>query len=693
MMNRTILIAVALSAGLRAQELSTADRYLTAMAARMWTGRDARVAQIRTPAEVEERQRYIHSKIGELLGGFPERTPLNAHITGSFARDGYRVEKLIFESRPKLYVTADVYVPASGHAPYPAVLGVSGHSDASKATPIYQRGWISLAKRGYLVLAFDPPGQGERTFFYDAELGRSRLPTGTAEHTSVGLQCFLTGGSLAQFLVWDGIRAVDYLLTRQDVDPKRLAVAGNSGGGTQAAYLAAMEPRLAAAAPSCFMTSSEKLWTDLGPQDAEQNIAGFLAAGLDIKDFALSMAPKPFQMLAATRDFFPIAGTREAFAEAKRIYAVLGHPEGVNFFEFDDTHAWSQPRREATYRWFQRWLNDQPLDEGVETQFDVEPEANLWATATGQLETSLKGETVQSINAREAARLASARPVLSGDALKQAIVRRIAPIAREPRGPMATLLGETGRDGYRIVKMTLASGEGIAMPAILVVPAGGAPRKPAVVYLNPAGTAADTAPGGDIDALTRAGQIVLAPDLPAWGEPARDRNARPPHTSLYRTSMRAILVGRTIPGMQVTGLVSAIDYLESLPNVEAGRIGVFAKGNAGAVALYGAALEPRIRKVVCEGGPVSYLDIARARFHGEIADLLVPGVLRDFDLPDVAAALAPRPLWIVDPRMPTGSRQTLEAATAEYRKTENFRLLARTDGWSFVKIYESWLSR
>lgn len=693
MMNRTILIAVALSAGLRAQELSTADRYLTAVAARMWTGRDARVAQIRTPAEVEERQRYIRSKIGDLLGGFPERTPLNARITGSFARDGYRVEKLIFESRPKLYVTADVYVPASGHAPYPAVLGVAGHSDASKATPIYQRGWISLAKRGYLVLAFDPPGQGERTFFYDAELGRSRLPTGTAEHTSVGLQCFLTGGSLAQFLVWDGIRAVDYLLTRQDVDPKRLAVAGNSGGGTQAAYLAAMEPRLAAAAPSCFMTSSEKLWTDLGPQDAEQNIAGFLAAGLDIKDFALSMAPKPFQMLAATRDFFPIAGTREAFAEAKRIYAVLGHPEGVNFFEFDDTHAWSQPRREATYRWFQRWLNDRPLDEGVETQFDVEPEANLWATATGQLETSLKGETVQSINAREAARLASARPVLSGEALKQAIVRRIAPIAREPRGPMATLLGETGRDGYRIVKMTLASGEGIAMPAILVVPAGGSTRKPAVVYLNPAGTAADTAPGGDIDALARAGQIVLAPDLPAWGEPARDRNARPPNTSLYRTSMRAMLVGRTIAGMQVTGLVSAIDYLESLPNVEAGRIGVFAKGNAGAVALYGAALEPRIRKVVCEGGPVSYLDIARARFHGEIADLLVPGVLRDFDLPDVAAALAPRPLWIVDPRMPTGSRQTLEAAAPEYRKTENFRLLSRTDGWSFVKIYESWLAR
>ena len=167
-----------LSAG--AQEPSIVDEYLTAIARNDWTQRDARIAAIRTPAEIERRQAFVRSKIIELLGGFPERTPLNPRITGSFARDGYRVEKLIFESRPKFYVTADVYVPTSGRPRYPAVLGVAGHSVTSKAEPLYQRGWISLAKRGYVVLAFDPPGQGERSQYYDPDLHRSRVGIGTA---------------------------------------------------------------------------------------------------------------------------------------------------------------------------------------------------------------------------------------------------------------------------------------------------------------------------------------------------------------------------------------------------------------------------------------------------------------------------------------------------------------------------------
>ncbi len=196
-MKLRIAILLCLSAALEAAEFSVTDRYLNAIAEQLWAARDARVASLRTPAEIEERQRFVRAKIAELMGGFPERTPLNARITGLFDRDGYRVEKLIYESRPKFYVTADVYVPKSDRARYPAVLGVAGHSDTSKAEPLYQRGWISMAKRGYIVLAFDPPGQGERSQFWDVELGKSRLGIGTPEHTNVGLQCILAGSSLA----------------------------------------------------------------------------------------------------------------------------------------------------------------------------------------------------------------------------------------------------------------------------------------------------------------------------------------------------------------------------------------------------------------------------------------------------------------------------------------------------------------
>ncbi len=477
--------------------------------------------------------------------------------------------------------------------------------------------------------------------------------------------------------VWDGIRAVDYLLTRPDVDPKRLAVAGNSGGGTQSAYLAALEPRLTAAAPSCFLTSSERLWKDLGPQDAEQNIVGFLAAGLDLKDFAFAFAPKPFQFLTATRDFFPIAGAHDAYAEVKRVYEILGHGERVNFFEYNDTHGWSQPRREATYRWFQKWLNDQPLDQGAETQFEVEPAANLTATADGQVASSLGGETVQSLNAQLAEKLAAARPKLTGDALRRAVAARLGiSAARTAAGgvkyaPDATVTCDSDIPAFCRRKLTLETEPGVEIPAVLNKPAILSGLSPAIIYLNPKTGAADP----DMDAFPF--HVVLAPDLRGSGVTIAKGPGRPPHTPLYTVSMRSMLVGRTIAGMQVTDLLAAFDYLASYPGVDHSRIGIFAKGNTTAAALYAAVLEPRIHKVICEGGPVSYLEIARARFHDEISDLVVPGVLKDFDLPDLVAAIAPRAVWIVDPRTPSGGTERLEKASAAYKSSAGLRIIQR----------------
>jgi cephalosporin-C deacetylase-like acetyl esterase len=134
------------------------------------------------------------------------------------------------------------------------------------------------------VLAYDPPGQGERLEYFDPKTGKSTVGVGTREHDMTGAQCILTGAAFARYETWDGIRALDYLLTQQDADPKRIGVAGNSGGGTQAAYLAAVEPRLAAAVSSCYMTKWEQMWTSPGPQDSEQNFPAFISAGLDVGD-------------------------------------------------------------------------------------------------------------------------------------------------------------------------------------------------------------------------------------------------------------------------------------------------------------------------------------------------------------------------------------------------------------------------
>jgi cephalosporin-C deacetylase-like acetyl esterase len=676
---------------------------LSERARELWKERDEAVRRLDSAARLEERQRHVRERFVEALGGLPERTPLEARITRTLERPDYRVEMLVYQSLPGFRVTANVYVPRRHGPPFPAVLGVAGHSDNGKASATYQRAWIAMAKRGFLVLAYDPPGQGERSLYFDAELGRSRVGIGTREHSHAGLQCLLTGHHFARYEIWDGVRAVDYLLSRPDVDPARLAVAGNSGGGTQAAYLAVVEPRLAVAVSSCYMTSWKQLWLDPGPQDAEQVLPGFLARGLDFADFAVAFAPRPFQILSATRDFFPIAGARSAHQEARGVYERLGHPDRVGFFEYDDPHGWSKPRREATYRWLERWLHGR-LDDGEEPAFETELESELYATPTGQVSTSHDGvETVHSLNRAVAEELFPKRRAagLDADGLR-AVVRSRFRIAETLAVPAVRSLGDLGRDGYRLERIALQAAPGVTVPALVFVPSGGPPRKPAVLYVHGAGKGVDAVPGGDIEALVRSGHVVLAPDPRGIGE-SRPSSAAGGYDPEWQMLQRALLVDRTVVGMQAEDLLAAFGVLESRGDVDPGRIAVFGKGHGGLLVLVLAALQPKVERAAIEGTVLSYLEIARARYHEDLTASFVPGVLRDFDLPDLAAALAPRPLWIVDPRTPTGALVPVNRARREFAPAVRgyegagqptaFRVLHRPEGRPLDAFYASWLGR
>jgi cephalosporin-C deacetylase-like acetyl esterase len=675
---------------------------LSQRARELFALREAAVSELDSPARIQERQVFVREWIVDALGGFQARTPLRPRITRTLEREDYRVEMLVYESLPGFHVTANLYVPKRARPPYPAVLGVAGHSANGKASATYQHVWISLARRGFLVLAYDPPGQGERSLYFDPELGRSRVGIGTGEHTLAGLQTLLTGHHFARYELWDGIRAADYLLTRDDVDPERLAVAGNSGGGTQAAYLAAVEPRLSAAISSCYMTSWQQLWFDPGPQDAEQNLPGFLSSGLDFGDYAIAFAPRPFLIESATRDFFPIEGARSTYEEVRGIYARLGHADRAGFFEHDDTHGWSQPRREASYRWLERWLQ-QREDPGLEAEVVTELESDLYATPTGQVSTSYPdAETVQTLNRSEAEALFPERRAagLEDAQALRALVRQRLRMADAVGEPTLTSYGTLERDGYRIEKLALGTAPDISVPALVFVPETGPAPKPAVLYLSGEGKAADAGPGGDIEALARAGHVVLAPDPRGVGE-SRPTSAAGGYRPDWQTLQRALLVDRTLVGMQVEDLLAAFAYLAGRDDVDPKRVGVMGKGSGGAPALFLATLEPRVEKLALEGSVLSYMAIARARYHENLTSSIVPGVLRDFDLPDLAAALAPRPLWIADPRSPTGALLRPEVALAEYstaaRRYERalagaaFRVLQRPEGWSFDAVYSGWL--
>src|SRR6516162_1977767 len=297
--------------------------YLQKQAEQKFAERRAAVAACKTKEDVKRRQVKTKEFFLEALGGFPERTPLNPRVVAREEKSAYVTERVIYESRPNHHVTAVLYLP-QGKPPFPGVLVPCGHSANGKAAEAYQRACILMARNGLAVLCYDPIGQGERVQLLTRD-GKPAIAGSTSEHTMAGIGALLVGRNTATYRIWDGIRSLDYLASRPEVDAKRLGCTGNSGGGTMTAYLMALDERIVAAAPSCYVTSLERLFATIGPQDAEQNITGQVAFGLEHADYLTLRAPRPTLVLAATRDFFDIGGTWTSFREAKRLYGLLGH--------------------------------------------------------------------------------------------------------------------------------------------------------------------------------------------------------------------------------------------------------------------------------------------------------------------------------------------------------------------------------
>lgn len=214
--------------------------------------RDAEVASIKTKEEWIQRQSGVKKKLFELVGPFPEKTPLNAKITGIVKKEGFRIEKVVYESMPGFYVTGCLFIPDKIKGKRPAVIQVSGHSTAAFRSRGTQTQLYNLVKKGFIVFAIDPIHQGERLQYWDESSKKFLLGTSpTAGHGYYGSQMLISGISPIRYFVWDGIRGVDYLLSRKEVDPGRIGIYGCSGGGTQTTFIAAMDDRIKVAVPGC----------------------------------------------------------------------------------------------------------------------------------------------------------------------------------------------------------------------------------------------------------------------------------------------------------------------------------------------------------------------------------------------------------------------------------------------------------
>jgi cephalosporin-C deacetylase-like acetyl esterase len=652
------------------------SNHVNQLAFALLSERERKIAGLSTPREVAERKAYVRERMLQALGGLPARTPLNARVVGVLDRGDYKIEKVIFESQPRFYVTANLYLPQRGRGPYPGILFPLGHELGAKAHSTWQQMLGSLAKKGYVALAWDPIGQGERVQLYDPDWGDSKVFRSTTEHTIIGIQCLLMGDNLARYTIWDGMRALDYLLSRPEVDSSRIAVTGNSGGGTHTAYLAALDDRIHVAAPSCYLTSWRALLGSIGPQDAEQNLLPWLGAGLDHADFIYAFSPKPYLMLSAIRDFFSISGARATHQEAQRIYQLSGAPEKLSMVEADDGHGYTKPRRMAAYRWFARWLKGTD-DQEPEPEIVIATEEELKCTETGQVATSLGGETVFSLNKLRMEQLRPRPPALTN---KEGLIAYQAEIRNQARrltgfeshqsAVQLKTYGVTTRTGYQIEKLVYQSEPGITIPALLFIPQTAEAKKPALIYVNGRGKSADAATEGEIEQWAKAGFIVLAIDARGAGETqfidTQQANDFRTYFGDFDSTMTAMLAGKSLVGMRALDVARGIDLLSSRTEVDRSRIYGFGKGAGATPLLYAAALDERIGKVIFEGMLVSYQTIVNQKIHRQVFEQTVWGALRHYDLPDLVASLAPRSVWVVNSIDALGHRIRLNDVKKQY---------------------------
>jgi pimeloyl-ACP methyl ester carboxylesterase len=325
-------------------------KYQTDLAWRQDDQRRLKWRTIRTENDLFRLQREMRAQLLAMIGGLPtDKTPLHPQITGRIQMSGFHIEKLIFESLPGVYVTALVYVPDDGNKSHPAILVPGGHSENGKVH--YQALCQHLVQHGYIAISWDPVGQGERSQFWDASKNNSRYNRICGEHAILGNLAYLAGANLARWEIWDGIRAVDYLLTRSDVDPKRINIAGTSGGGFQAAHIAALDPRIKVAVPSCYITALpmrvyNRIFKD-PDSDPEQDLYGMISNGIDHPGLLLMMYPRPVFVAAAVLDFFPIEGTHKTIREVLDLYARFGHADRIATHEGYHGHEFSTENQQT----------------------------------------------------------------------------------------------------------------------------------------------------------------------------------------------------------------------------------------------------------------------------------------------------------------------------------------------------------
>ena len=619
-------------------------------------GEEAR-AKLKTKADAEAYIAEARKKIAACFGPFPEKTPLNAKVTGTLERDAYAIEKVVFESRPNFFVTANLYVPKGAKdKKAPGVVGSCGHSHNGKAEPAYQSFCQALARMGYVVLIFDPIGQGERLQYAHVEKDH-RPGVGVGEHLLAGNQQFLVGEFFGSWRAWDGIRALDYLLSRPEVDPKHIGITGNSGGGTMTTWLCGVESRWTMAAPGCFVTTFRRNLENELPQDTEQCPPHALALGLDHCDFLACMAPKPVIILAKEKDYFDARGAEETYRRLKRVYGLLGAEENVKLHIGPTGHGYTIENREAMYQWFNKATGIS--DAKTEPKLTIEKEEDLYAAPKGQV-SELKSRSVFSFTAEGAKRTVDRRLVLARGRLETRIEDELR-LPKRTGAPDYRILRPAGGRKYPKPFVTTYVLE-TEKPAVAVVyrlsDQQHLSRPPkdeglAILYVSHHSADAELRDEPLVAELVKAEPktAFYACDVRGVGESRPDTcggsdQFLKPYGNDYFYAIHGLMLDRPYVGQKTFDVLRVLDWLKDIGHKE---VHLVAKGWGAIPATFAAVLSELVTRVTLKESLTNFGDVAGSETYVWPLSCFVPGVLKAFDLEDCYKALEAKKLKQIDP--------------------------------------------
>lgn len=625
-------------------------RHIYDRADRAFVRGDQERDRIATRDRLHDRQQAMKAAFLNAIGGIPGReAAMNAVVVGKVQAEGYHIENIVYESLPGYRATANLYLPdraANAESPCPAVLFLCGHEQEGKHSAYYHQVILRFVAAGLAVMAIDPPGQGERIGGLRDEEGRPVW--GTGEHQRVGIRCYPLGESIARYFILDAMRAIDYMETRQELDAGRIGVTGNSGGGTQTAMMMVCDERIAAAAPGTFIMNRQTYMHAGGVQDAEQIWPGLTALGFDHEDLLLGFAPKPLLVLAAEYDFFPIEGTRRTVARSRRYWEMFGREDDFACYAEPSLHRYTDGMAKEAADFFARRFFPGGRESARKSLPPVAP-AQLWCTATGRLAAdSPQMRTLSDVILARYKELGSISERLPPDELTAAAkewLREKVYTCRAPcpMNPRRMPLGDTDglqteywlwwsqegvmNSGYWFRGSSGSGGsgsDGSSSEVALAVWAGGTTR----VSKHWRWIRETCANGSSVMVLNGSG---VGPHEPAavFGRPVRGLFGM-----MHKLADELIWLGDSLAALRTYDIIRCVERIDSEVSPAAGRISVYAPGNAWLSARLAACLSDRIERVTSDQASDRLSDwLMTAGEEGEEwMSTVFPGILQQLDI-------------------------------------------------------------